>query len=51
MSLRGAAAWAELCGIGSLSDVAVLKRRRGAPDWLEHIVGAILSARCQAEVG
>jgi len=49
LSLRGTAAWAELCGIGSLSDVAVLKRLRGAADWLEHIVGAILSAGCQAD--
>lgn len=57
LSLRGVAAWAELCGLGSLSDlapsrrraVAVLNRLRGAADWLEHIVGAILSAGCQAD--
>lgn len=43
LSLRGAAAWAGLNGVGSLSDVAVLKRLRGAGDWLEHIVDVLLS--------
>lgn len=43
LSLRGAAAWAGLNGVGLLSDVAVLKRLRGAGDWLEHIVGVLLS--------
>lgn len=45
LSLRGAAAWAELAGVASLSDVAVLKRLRGAGDWLSHIAGALLAAR------
>ena len=44
-SLRGAAAWAAQVGVGSLSDVAVLKRLRGASAWLEHIAGALMSKR------
>lgn len=44
-SLRGAAAWAAQSGVGHLSDVAVLKRLRGASAWLEHIAGALVSAR------
>jgi len=43
LSLRGAAAWASMNGLGSLSNVAVLKRLRGAADWLESIVGSLLS--------
>lgn len=38
MSLRQTAAWAEVSGIGSLSDVAVLKRLRNSADWLEHLI-------------
>src|SRR5918911_2089498 len=45
LSLRGAAAWATLAGLACLSDVAVLKRLRGAADWLGQIAGAVLSAR------
>src|SRR5918911_3155876 len=45
LSLRGAAAWATLAGLAWLSDVAVLKRLRGAADWLRQIAGAMLSAR------
>ncbi|WP_066776303.1 IS4 family transposase [Sphingomonas sp. CCH5-D11] len=45
LSLRGAAAWAELTGLASLSDVAILKRLRGAGDWLARIVGALLASR------
>jgi hypothetical protein len=37
-SLRQSAAWAELIGLGSLSNVAVLKRLRCASDWLGHLV-------------
>lgn len=37
-SLRQSAAWAELIGLGSMSDVAVLNRLRGASDWLGHLV-------------
>jgi len=45
LSLRGTASWAELRGVASISDVAVLKPLRGAADWLEHIVGEILADR------
>jgi Transposase DDE domain len=45
LSLRSAAAWAELGSIASLSDVALLNRLRGAANWLGQIVGAILSDR------
>ena len=44
-SLRCTAARAALLGIGTLSDVAVLKRLRGAADWLEHIAGRLLAVR------
>ena len=44
-SLRGAAAWTTHAGMCALSDVAVLKRLRGSCDWLEHISGALMSAR------
>jgi hypothetical protein len=37
-SLRQTAAWAELIGLGSLSNVAVLKRLRGGSDWLGHLI-------------
>lgn len=48
-SLRGTAAWAALSGIGTLSDVAVLKRLRGAAGWLEHVAGQLLAARADVE--
>ena len=44
-SLRGTAAWAEVSEVAQLSDVALLKRLRGAADWLGEIVGAIVSER------
>ena len=44
-SLRTAAAWAARASVGSLSNVAVLKRLRGASAWLEHIAGALMSQR------
>jgi hypothetical protein len=37
-SLRQTAAWAQMSGLGHLSDVAVLKRLRGAGEWLGHVV-------------
>jgi hypothetical protein len=43
MSLRTVAAWASAQGIGELSDVAVLKRLRASADWLEELVGEVLS--------
>jgi len=42
-SLREASAWALLQGIGSLSSQAVMKRLRGASDWLEVIAGRLLA--------
>jgi len=44
-SLRQAAAWAQLQGLGRLSDVAVLKRLRQAADWLGHLVVRWLQER------
>ncbi|MGC9318864.1 MAG: transposase [Armatimonadota bacterium] len=38
MSLRETAAWAEVTGIGRLSDVAVLKRLQNSADWLGHLI-------------
>jgi hypothetical protein len=46
MSLRSAAAWAGLNDVASLSDVALLKRLRGAADWLGSIAGALLGSVC-----
>ncbi|MER9580909.1 hypothetical protein [Mesorhizobium sp. M0276] len=46
MSLRSAAAWAGVNDIASLSDVALLKRLRGAADWLGCIAGALLEDAC-----
>ncbi|MCY1741019.1 transposase [Ensifer sp. SL37] len=42
MSLRSAAAWADLNDVASISDVALLKRLRGSADWLGDIAGALL---------
>ena len=38
MSLRQTAAWAELIGLGRLSDVAVLNRLKGADEWLGYLI-------------
>jgi hypothetical protein len=38
MSLRQTAAWAQITGIGQLSDVAVLKRLRKSADWLGYLI-------------
>src|SRR5258707_11766011 len=43
MSLRVAAAWAETIGLGSLSDVAVMKRLQARADWLPGVVGQLLA--------
>ncbi|MBI3496227.1 MAG: IS4 family transposase [Proteobacteria bacterium] len=51
LSLRGAAAWAEVGALARLSNVALLNRLRGAADWLGQIVGAILSARLSGSAG
>ncbi|WCM25875.1 transposase [Sphingomonas sp. QA11] len=42
MSLRSAAAWAAGCGIADLSDVGLLKRLKGADDWLSYIAASLL---------
>jgi len=44
-SLRQTAAWADVLGLGHLSDVAVLKRLRNAADWLGHLVMRCLQER------
>lgn len=51
LSLRGTTAWAEIVGLAHLSDVALLKRLRGAADWLGEIVAAILTARLAGAAG
>ncbi|MBO9422579.1 IS4 family transposase [Labrenzia sp. R4_2] len=45
MSLREAAAWAQLQGVAELSDVALLKRLRGAADWFGMLAGQVLAER------
>ena len=45
MSLRETAAWAEVTGIGRLSDVAVLKRLQNCADWLGHLILRWMQAR------
>ena len=47
-SLGLVGAWALLCGIGYLSDVAVLKRLRKSAVWLGKLVGIILQKRISA---
>jgi hypothetical protein len=42
LSLREASAWAGLIGLANLSDVAVMKRLRGAADWMGYLVGQAL---------
>jgi hypothetical protein len=45
LSLREAAAWAGVQGIATLSDVALLKRLRGAADWFATLAGEALARR------
>lgn len=40
--MRSAATWAGSNDIAQISDVALLKRLRGAADWLGEIAGALL---------
>lgn len=40
--MRSAAAWAGINDVASLSDVSLLKRLRGAADWLGLVAGAML---------
>lgn len=42
LSLRSAAAWAGINDVACLSDVSLLKRLRGAADWLGLVAGAML---------
>ncbi|MGQ0565641.1 MAG: transposase [Gemmobacter sp.] len=48
MSLREAAAWAQMRGIAEVSDVALLKRLRGAADWFGTLAGQVLAGRAAA---
>lgn len=47
-SLRQTAAWAQVVGLAKMSDVAVLKRLRGAADWVGSLVVQCLQARALA---
>jgi hypothetical protein len=51
LSLREAAVWAGLSGIGALSDVAVLKRLRGSADWLSALAGRVVGDRLPQVAG
>jgi len=42
MSLRSVAAWAAGYGIAHLSDVGLLKRLKGASDWLSYVAASLL---------
>ncbi|WP_109614978.1 IS4 family transposase [Pseudaminobacter salicylatoxidans] len=48
MSLREAAAWAQIQGIAELSDVALLKRLRRSADWFGMLAGQALADRAGA---
>jgi hypothetical protein len=50
LSLRQTAAWAETAGVATLSDVALLKRLRGASSWLGRILGIKLAERSGTEL-
>ena len=43
MSLRSAAAWSAGCDIAHLSDVGLMKRLKGASDWLNYIAASLLN--------
>lgn len=51
LSLREAAVWAGMSGIGQLSDVAVLKRLRGSADWLSRLAGGLVGERVPVAAG
>jgi hypothetical protein len=44
-SLRATSAWAAADGVADLSSVALMKRLRGAADWLEAVLAALLQER------
>ena len=48
MSLRESAAWAQMQGIAEVSDVALLKRLRGAAGWFGQLAGKVLAGRAEA---
>jgi len=48
MSLRKAAAWAQMQGIAEVSDVALFRCLRGAADWFGALAGQALAGRAQA---
>lgn len=50
-SLRLTGIWATLNNVGSLSDVAILKRLQACPPWLGQLIGTLLSQRCQLTPG
>lgn len=45
MPLRQTTAWAQLSGIASMSNVALLKRLRKCADWMGHLLGRMLAER------
>lgn len=45
MPLRKTAAWAQICDVAHLSDVALLKRLRNSADWFGYLVGYKLANR------
>lgn len=50
-SLRQTAAWAELQGIGSFSNVALLKRLRHSPEWMGRLLALKLAERATPPPG
>ena len=51
MSLRSAAAWAAGRDIAHLSDVGLLKRLKGANDWLSYIAASLLNNDVRGRLG
>jgi len=51
MSLRVTAGWAGVAAVAALSDVALLKRLRGAADWLQALLDALLAKRVRLPAG
>jgi hypothetical protein len=51
LSLREASAWAGVIKLAEMSDVAVMKRLRGAADWLGYLAGQALARASGIEGG
>ena len=51
MSLRETCAWAEACGIASLSDPSLLERLCKAAPWLGDIVAALIAEQAKVPTG